>query len=56
MTVPQIGLVIALGIVSGVYIYRPLFVAPVKDTDTVDKGKQVVQDFRLKEAHLKFFI
>lgn len=42
LTVPQIGVVIALGILSGVYIYRPYFVAPVKVTDSVDKGKTCV--------------
>lgn len=40
LTVPQIGLVIAFGIVSGVYIYKPLFVGPDKITDAVDKGKK----------------
>lgn len=39
LTVPQIAVVTALGIISGIYIYRPLFVGPDRLKPTTDKGE-----------------
>lgn len=40
LTVPQIAVIVTVGIVSGVYIYRPFFVGPDKIIPSVDKGKK----------------
>lgn len=44
LTVPQIALAVTLGIISGVYIYRPLFVGPDKITPISDKGKKFLKN------------
>lgn len=39
LSVSQIGLAIALGIISGIYIYKPFFITSSKTADTADKGR-----------------
>lgn len=43
LTLPQLALGITLGVLSGVYIYKPYFVGPNKIPTSIDKGEMLLK-------------